>query len=230
MIDNIHVSLTLRTVDFASFEHLLTQAASHTNKCGLFTQVKFENVAHARIGVESTLQANRIPYDKHWVPACGGAGGREYCRVNLKGATTASQFNDEKIQPSTFTDGLKEGNGNGVEACFNGLMGHEYVTPWPEQIKIMQKRDNSRAALLKLPENELEALVEEFAEAIASARSSNTFYDVAAALFALDVNDQGVEAQVRFLLDNGYSHPEQHLHSDHPAILGSCKRVTNSAS
>lgn len=221
------VNLVVRKEDLLSNKHLFSDAAYQGEHDGLLMSLTYYDVQFAILDIEKTLQENRVPYDKCWDKGDELPCGTEYCRVLSDGSIVVKGFSgvvEDAVHLDDVIQAYKQGDIiNFLESKKNEIT----VMSWDNQEVIMQARAATKTALLNLDQETLDSLVVEMScELSSEINQTNDEVQEEAILLAeqraVDINNQGKEKQITYLLNSGYLYKgtSKHIVTEY-ALFGS---------
>ncbi|MCB5270581.1 MAG: hypothetical protein LHW56_01905 [Candidatus Cloacimonetes bacterium] len=104
-------------------------------------EVVFDECNYANIGIETTLQEAKIPYDKFWEQGGDYESGTEYFRILEDGQGVTKEFCGNEETHISLQSLLKarEGGLESVDAFIAKELSRREILPWPDQVKILEK-------------------------------------------------------------------------------------------
>lgn len=211
MGDRTTVNLTVRKDDFLKNPSLFADADDNDAIEGSSTvSLTYYDVNYGNLDFESALQDMRIPYDKSWDNGSEYTCGTEYCRVLANGCIDVKEFsgyNEDTVNLDEVIKAYKKGN---IEAFLETTKSTLTVMDWDDQEIIMLGRANTESVLLSAEQANIDSLVVEMTCEIPVDLNETDDEEaqdkavLSAEQRAVNINNQGKESQIAYLLNQGY--------------------------
>lgn len=214
MGDRTTVELIVRAADFQKHEALFEDPdCNEVFSDGLLCLTYYE-VNYANLDFETVLQAKRIPYDKAWGNGGEYTSGSEYCRVLSNGSVDVQEFSDEGRHSVNLNEAIKAYQQGQIADFLQTAKREREPISWDDQDIIMQRREQTSEQLEQLDQEALDVLVVEMCcelpcQSPDGINSNEHPEDQEAVLLAAEsqaseINNNGKEAQITYLLNSGY--------------------------
>lgn len=205
MTNKTTVNLTVRAADFNQHESLFDGYEIDDSALPNLICLTYEDIKYANLEFESTLQALRIPYEKAWSSCAEFEGGYECCRVLATGSIEVNVLDDSERFSVSLSDAIDAYQRGCISAFLQDAKRYRWDMCWNTQELILQAREKAEQALKAIEQPSLDALTTTFCEQTDKLAEPD--------LSAADIINEGPDAQICFLLNNGYLTEETKQHS-----------------
>lgn len=210
MGDRTTVNLTVRKEDLLKNQSLFADADDKDEQGNSLMSLTYYDINYANLDFESILQEKRIPYDKSWDNGHEYPCGTEYCRVLSDGNVEVKEFSGFDEDTINLDETIKAYKQGDIVTFLESKKNELAVMSWDDQEIIMQGRSSTEEALLSIEQEPLDSLVVEMSCELSPKLNQTDDEDaqeeaiVLAEHHAVEINNQGKEEQVNYLLNNGY--------------------------